>query len=51
MKEKKARMERGVKQNPFIDSAGYREYVAGGERDFQKLVEKQTQEQKKKAGQ
>ena len=51
MKEKIVRMERGVKPNPFIDSAGYREYVAGGERDFQKLVEKQTQEQKKKAGQ
>jgi len=51
MKEKKARMERGVKPNPFIDSAGYREYVAGGERDFQKLVETQTQEQKKKGGQ
>src|SRR5262252_6534878 len=42
MKEKKARMERGVKPNPFIDSAGYREYVAGGEREFQKLVETQT---------
>lgn len=51
MKEKMARMERGVKPNPFIDSAGYREYVTDGERVIQKLVETQTQEQKKKAGQ
>jgi metallo-beta-lactamase class B len=51
MKEKMARMEKVAKPNPFIDPAGYREYVADGERDFQKLVETQTQEQKKKAGQ
>jgi metallo-beta-lactamase class B len=51
MKEKKARMEQGAKTNPFIDPAGFREYVANGERSFQKLVETQTQEKKKKAGQ
>src|SRR5215470_4673968 len=48
MKEKKARMEKGTKPNPFIDPAGYREYVANGERDFQKTLEAQTQ--KKSAG-
>jgi metallo-beta-lactamase class B len=48
MKEKIARMERGVKPNPFIDPAGYREYVANGERDFQKTLEAQAQ--KKSAG-
>ncbi len=49
MKEKMARMEQGAKPNPFIDPAGYREYVANGERDFQKTLEAQTQ--KKSAGQ
>jgi metallo-beta-lactamase class B len=49
MKEKKARMEKGTKPNPFIDPAGYREYVANGERDFQKTLE--AQNQKKSAGQ
>jgi metallo-beta-lactamase class B len=49
MKEKKARMERGAKPNPFIDPAGYREYVTNGERDFQKTLEAQAQ--KKSAGQ
>jgi metallo-beta-lactamase class B len=49
MKEKKARMEKGTKPNPFIDPAGFREYVANGERDFQKTLEAQTQ--KKSAGQ
>jgi len=42
MKEKMTRMARGVKPNPFIDSAGYREYVANGERDFQKTLEAQN---------
>jgi metallo-beta-lactamase class B len=49
MKEKMARMEQGAKPNPFIDPAGFREYVANGERDFQKTLEAQTQ--KKSAGQ
>jgi hypothetical protein len=49
MKEKKARMEKGTKPNPFIDPAGYREYVANGEMDFQKTLE--AQNQKKGAGQ
>lgn len=49
MKEKMARMEQGTKPNPFIDPAGYREYVVNGEREFQKIVEAQSQ--KKSAGQ
>jgi metallo-beta-lactamase class B len=49
MKEKMARMEQGAKPNPFIDHAGYLEYVADGEREFQKTLEAQTQ--KKSAGQ
>ncbi|HEX5081055.1 MAG TPA: subclass B3 metallo-beta-lactamase [Blastocatellia bacterium] len=49
MKEKMARMEKGTKPNPFIDPAGYREYVANGEKEFQKILEEQTQ--KKSAGQ
>jgi metallo-beta-lactamase class B len=49
MKEKMARMGQGTKLNPFIDPSGYREYVANGERDFQKTLE--TQAQKKSAGQ
>lgn len=49
MKEKMARMEQGSKPNPFIDPAGYREYVANGEKDFQKTLEEQTR--KKSAGQ
>jgi metallo-beta-lactamase class B len=48
MKEKMARMAQGTKPNPFIDSAGYREFVANGEREFQKTLEAQTQ--KKSAG-
>jgi metallo-beta-lactamase class B len=49
MKEKMARMEQGTKTNPFIDLAGYQEFVAKGERNFQKALEEQTQ--KKNAGQ
>jgi metallo-beta-lactamase class B len=49
MKEKVARLEKAAKPNPFIDPAGYREYVANGERTFQKTLEAQTQ--KKSAGQ
>lgn len=49
MKEKMARMEQGTKPNPFIDPAGFREYVANGEREFQKTLEAQTG--KKSAGQ
>jgi metallo-beta-lactamase class B len=49
MKEKMARMEQGMKSNPFIDPAGYREYVANGERDFQKTLEAQART--KSAGQ
>lgn len=49
MKEKMARMEKGTKPNPFIDPAGYRDYVANGEKGFQKILESQTQ--KKNAGQ
>ena len=49
MKEKVARLEKAAKPNPFIDPAGYREYVANGERAFQKTLEAQTQ--KKSAGQ
>ncbi|HZF39383.1 MAG TPA: subclass B3 metallo-beta-lactamase [Blastocatellia bacterium] len=49
MKEKMARMEQRTKPNPFIDPAGFREYVANGERVFQKTLEAQTQ--KKSAGQ
>jgi metallo-beta-lactamase class B len=49
MKEKMARMGQGAKPNPFIDPAGYREYVTNGERAFQKTLETQTQ--KKSAGQ
>jgi metallo-beta-lactamase class B len=49
MKEKMARMGQGTKPNPFIDSAGYREYVANGERDFQKTLDGQAQ--KRSAGQ
>jgi metallo-beta-lactamase class B len=49
MKEKMARMAQGAKPNPFIDPAGYREYVANGESAFQKTLEAQTQ--KKSAGQ
>ena len=51
MKEKIKRLEQGAKPNPFIDPTGYREYVSNGEKDFQKIVETQIQEQKKKAGQ
>ncbi len=51
MKEKMARMEQGAKPNPFIDSAGYREYVANGEKNIEKIVETQSQEEKKRAGQ
>ncbi len=47
MKEKMAHMEKGAKPNPFIDPSGYREYIAKGEKDIQKIVETQTQEQKK----
>jgi metallo-beta-lactamase class B len=49
MKEKAQRLEQGAKPNPFIDPAGYREYVANGEKGFQKTLEAQTQ--KKSAGQ
>jgi len=49
MKEKAARLEQGAKPNPFIDPASYREYVANGERDFQKTLD--TQSRKKSAGQ
>jgi metallo-beta-lactamase class B len=49
MREKMARMAQGAKPNPFIDPAGYREYVTNGERAFQKTLE--TQAQKKSAGQ
>jgi len=42
-------MEKGTKPNPFIDHAGYREYVVNGERDFQKTLE--AQNQKKSEGQ
>jgi metallo-beta-lactamase class B len=49
MREKIARMGRGTKPNPFIDPDGYREFVANGERAFQKTLEAQTQ--KKSAGQ
>jgi len=48
MKEKMARVGQGTKPNPFIDPAGYRAYLANGERDFQKIVERQSQERKKK---
>jgi metallo-beta-lactamase class B len=48
MKEKMARMEKGSGPNPFIDPEGYRAYLANGEKDFQKIVETQTQERKKK---
>jgi len=51
MKEKIARMEEGAKPNPFIDPSGYREYLANGEKEIQKIIETQTQEQMKKAGQ
>ncbi|HEY8458789.1 MAG TPA: subclass B3 metallo-beta-lactamase, partial [Blastocatellia bacterium] len=49
MKEKMARMEQGAKPNPFIDPAGYREFVANGEKAFEKALEAQTR--KKSAGQ
>jgi|SRR5262245_7836170 len=49
MKEKMARMGEGTKPNPFIDPAGYREYVVNGERDFQKSLDAQSR--KKSAGQ
>jgi metallo-beta-lactamase class B len=49
MKEKIARMGQGAKPNPFIDPAGYREYVANGEREFQKTLEAQART--KSAGQ
>lgn len=49
MKEKVARLERAAKPNPFIDPAGYREYVANGEGAFQKTLEAQTK--KKSVGQ
>jgi metallo-beta-lactamase class B len=49
MKEKMARIGQGTKPNPFIDPAGYREYVANGERDFQKTLDGQAQ--KRSAGQ
>ena len=49
MEEKMSRMEKGTKPNPFIDPAGYREYVADGEKGFQKILDAQTQ--KKSAGQ
>jgi metallo-beta-lactamase class B len=49
MNEKMARMEQGIKPNPFIDPAGYRKYVADGEKEFQKTLEEQTR--KKSAGQ
>src|SRR5215475_223606 len=49
MKEKIARMEQGTKPNLFIDPAGYREYVANGEKEFQKTLEAQTR--RKSAGQ
>lgn len=48
MKEKMARMEQGSGPNPFIDPEGYHAYLANGEKDFQKIVETQTQERKKK---
>jgi metallo-beta-lactamase class B len=49
MKEKIARMGQGTKPNPFIDPAGYREFVANGEKGFQKTLEEQAR--KKLAGQ
>jgi metallo-beta-lactamase class B len=49
MKEKMARIGKGMNPNPFIDPTGYREFVANGERNFQKTLEAQTQ--KKSAGQ
>jgi metallo-beta-lactamase class B len=49
MEDKMARMEKGTKPNPFIDPAGYHEYLAGGEKEFQKILEEQTP--KKGAGQ
>ncbi|MGE3435981.1 MAG: subclass B3 metallo-beta-lactamase [Blastocatellales bacterium] len=50
MKEKMKQLERAPKPNPFIDPAGYRAYLANGEKDFQKMIETQTQERKEKSG-
>jgi len=50
MMEKIKRLEQGAAPNPFIDPAGYREYVDSGEKAFQKMVEAQNQEQKKGPG-
>lgn len=50
MKEKMKRLEQRAEPNPFIDPAGYRAYLASGEKDFQKIVETQTQERKKGEG-
>lgn len=48
MKEKMARSEQGIKTNPFIDPAGYREFVAKGEDAFEKALEVQTRKKKRR---
>lgn len=41
MKNKRARLDQGAQPNPFIDPAGYRRYVAAGERSFEEELKKQ----------
>ena len=43
MKGKSARL--GTSPNPYIDPAGYRQYVESGERQFRKLLAEQRSEQ------
>lgn len=43
MKSKRARLDQGAQPNPFIDPAGYRRYVAAGERAFEEELKKQLQ--------
>ena len=47
MKEKMKRQAEGAQPNPFIDPQGYHAYLAEGEKNFQDLLTKQKQEQKK----
>jgi metallo-beta-lactamase class B len=48
--EKREAMEKGASANPFIDPAGYQEYVLRKEADFETEFTKQKAEDSKAAG-
>jgi metallo-beta-lactamase class B len=43
MKEKMARLEKGEKNNPFIDPQDYRDYVASAEKNYRDQLQRESQ--------